>query len=48
MRLFFHLMDGDEIILDCEGVEVTGPESVHEAIMADVRELVREFLPEQR
>jgi hypothetical protein len=48
MRLFFHLFDGSEVILDDDGVEVNGLEDAREAISADIAELQREFPIEDR
>lgn len=48
MRLFFHLFDGAEVILDHDGVEVDSLEDASEAISADVAELQREFPIEDR
>ena len=48
MRLFFHMFDGSEVILDQDGVEVDCLEDAREAISADVAELQREFPAEER
>jgi hypothetical protein len=48
MRLFFHLFDGSEVILDHEGVEVADLEQAQSAIAWDVKELKREFSIEDR
>jgi hypothetical protein len=48
MRVFFHLVDGSDSILDCEGVEVEGPSEIREAVVRDVSELFREFSAEDR
>jgi hypothetical protein len=48
MRLFFHLFDGTEVILDHEGLEVGSLGDAQEAILADLAELKREFPEEDR
>jgi Domain of unknown function (DUF6894) len=48
MRLFFHLFDGAEVILDHEGVEVADLQEAQSAITYDVNELKREFPIEDR
>src|SRR4051794_34919186 len=48
MRLFFHLFDGTDVILDREGVEVDSLHQAEDAISADVAELQREFPIEER
>ena len=48
MRVFFHLVDGSDSILDREGVEVDGPSDIREAVVRDVGELFREFSAEDR
>jgi hypothetical protein len=48
MRLFFHLFDGSEVILDHEGVEVADLQEAQRAITCDVDELKREFPIEDR
>ena len=48
MRLFFHLFDGTDVILDPDGVEVDDLDETSDAILADVAELRREFSIEER
>lgn len=48
MRLYFHLYDGNDVILDPEGVEVDSLDQAGELIAADVDELKREFPAEDR
>jgi hypothetical protein len=43
MRLYFHLFDGTEQILDAEGLEVNSLDDAQGAIEADLDELKREF-----
>jgi len=48
MRLFFHLFDGTDVILDPDGIEVDDLDETSDAILADVAELRREFPIEER
>jgi hypothetical protein len=48
MRLFFHLFDGTDVILDHDGVEVDDLVQTGDAISFDVAELQREFPIEER
>jgi hypothetical protein len=48
MRVYFHLVDGSDSILDREGVEVDTPNDIREAVVRDVSELFREFSAEDR
>jgi len=48
MRLYFHLFDGSEVILDHEGVEVADLGEAKDAITGDIDELKREFPLEDR
>jgi len=48
MRLFFHVFDGTEAILDQEGVEVDSLDDARQTIISDLAELHREFQIEDR
>jgi hypothetical protein len=43
MRLFFHLTNGTDLILDEDGLEVEHLDEVRNAIADDIEELKREF-----
>jgi hypothetical protein len=46
MRLFFHLFNGTDQIVDEEGVEVGSLDDAHGVIIDDIKELAREFRTE--
>jgi Domain of unknown function (DUF6894) len=48
MRLFFHLTNGSEVIVDDDGLEVAHLDEVRKVIAADLEELKREIPLERR
>ena len=48
MRIFFHLVDRTAVIPDTEGVEVDDLGAVRAAIACEIRELMQEFLDDDR